>query len=114
MEERNCHMERKHFACAECDYRAGDHEEMMRHSARHWWEPLDTATNFKLLSRSSEPAAAVMTSHTSADGNNNNEPGRYFACGQCDYTTTRSSNLTRHAKARHSLKNFMCTLCNFR
>ena len=96
-------MERKHFACAECDYRAGDYEEMMRHAARHWWEPMEP---------SSEPAA-VMTSHTSADGNNN-EPGRYFACGQCDYTTTRASNLTRHAKARHSLKNFMCTLCNFR
>ncbi|KAJ5350718.1 hypothetical protein N7541_008445, partial [Penicillium brevicompactum] len=53
--------------------------------------------------------------NTSAAGSNGVDQQRPFPCDQCSKLFTRSENLQRHKRARHSgpsRKNFTCSRCH--
>ncbi|XP_021369445.1 zinc finger protein Xfin-like [Mizuhopecten yessoensis] len=108
----------KRYKCAMCAYRTRYKSDLNRHVRKHAVAtfnceicnmPFKTIGNVEFHKRK-EHADLLVTAATTSSGPGKDQPPKH-SCKHCDYSTSYSSDLTRHVRKHFSSK-FHCILCN--
>ncbi|XP_033760417.1 zinc finger protein 91-like [Pecten maximus] len=108
----------KRYKCAMCAYRTRYKSDLNRHVRKHAVAtfnceicnmPFKTIGNVEFHKRK-EHADMIVTSAASTSGSVKDQPPKH-SCKHCDYSTSYSSDLTRHVRKHFSSK-FHCNMCN--
>ncbi|XP_060064073.1 uncharacterized protein LOC132544486 [Ylistrum balloti] len=108
----------KRYKCAMCAYRTRYKSDLNRHVRKHAVAtfnceicnmPFKTIGNVEFHKRK-EHADLIVSSATTISGSGKDQPPKH-SCKHCDYSTSYSSDLTRHVR-KHLSSKFHCNMCN--